>query len=43
MTDDDLKAYRLRIISEAAENVRRERELERELSEEFNLEDVDCE
>lgn len=42
MKDDEFKAYRLRIIAEAAENVRRERELAQE-SDEFNLEEVDYE
>lgn len=38
---EELKAYRLQLIAEAAENVRRERELARQLSDEFNLDEVD--
>jgi hypothetical protein len=40
---EEFKSYRLRLIAEAAENVRRERELAQEMSEEFNLEEVDYE
>lgn len=41
MMDDAFKEYRLRIIAEAAENVRRERELAQAVSEEFSLDEVD--
>ena len=37
---EEFKAYRLQLIAEAAENVRRERELTRQLSDEFNLDEV---
>ena len=40
---EEFKAWRLRIIAEAAENVRRERELAQAMSDEFNLEEVDYE
>lgn len=40
---EEFKAYRLQLVAEAAENVRRERELAQEMSEEFNLEEVDYE
>lgn len=38
---EEFKVYRLQLIAEAAENVRRERELTRQLSDEFNLDEVD--
>ena len=38
---EEFKAYRLQLITEAAENVRRERELARQLSDELILDDVD--
>ena len=37
---EEFKAYRLQLIAEAAENVRSERELTRQLSDEFNLDEV---
>ena len=40
---EEFKAYRLQLIAEAAENVRRERELARQMSEDFSLDEVDCE
>jgi non-canonical (house-cleaning) NTP pyrophosphatase len=40
---EELKAYRLQLIAEAAEKVRRERELAQVMSEEFNLDEVDDE
>lgn len=43
MMDDDFKAYRLQLIAEAAEKVRAERELAQQLSDDFNLDEVDCE
>ena len=40
---EEFKAYRLQLIAEAAENVRRERELNQQMSEDFSLDEVDCE
>jgi hypothetical protein len=40
---EEFKAWRLPIIAEAAEKVRRERELAQVMSEEFNLDEVDDE
>ena len=40
---EEFKAYRLQLIAEAAEKVRREREIAQQFSEEFNLDEVDCE
>lgn len=40
---EEFKAWRLPIIAEAAEKVRAERELSQQLSDDFNLDEVDCE
>ncbi|MDP5205483.1 hypothetical protein ORI99_00260 [Alishewanella sp. SMS9] len=40
---EEFKAYLLQLIAEAVENVRRERELAQQFSEEFNLDEVDDE
>ena len=40
---EEFKAYRLQLIAEAVENVRRERELNQQMSEDFLLDEVDCE
>lgn len=40
---EEFKAYRLQLIAEAAEKVRAEREFQQQLSDEFNLDEVDCE
>lgn len=37
---EEFKAYRLQLIAEAVENVRRERELNQQMSEDFSLEEA---
>lgn len=37
---EEFKAYRLQLIAEAVENVRRERELNQQMSEDFSLDEA---
>lgn len=39
---EEFKLYRLQLIADAVEKVAAERELERQMNDEFKLDEVDC-